>query len=187
MAQTKILLDTNTYLRLAQSIRPLLAVPFGKDDYALYIHKEIESELNKSPRLLTQFHWVEINEYRENRKKKLVLRKETQAEIELTFDFISDYQRDEKLELSRIDIYCIATALDADVLLVTDDQNMIKTCREFNVKVCSTLELMKLMLDNNFVNNDKIIEIVEYWKYEKDEPANFKKELKKYFSKLVKK
>jgi len=42
MAQTKILLDTNTYLRLAQSMHPLLGIPFGKNEFTLYIHKEIE-------------------------------------------------------------------------------------------------------------------------------------------------
>lgn len=186
MAQTKILLDTNSYLRLAQSIHPLLGIPFGKDDFTLYIHKEIESELNKSSRLQTKFNWIENEEYKQNRKKKLILKKETQEAIENTYDFIHDYQKDVNLCLSRIDIYCIATALEEDILLVTDDQNMIKTCNEYSVKVCSTLELMKLMFDNNHIDLDKVIEITGYWKYEKDEPSNFKKELIKYFGKLIK-
>ena len=48
MPQTKILLDTNTYLRLAQSIHPLLGNPCGKENYTLYIHKEIDIELKEA-------------------------------------------------------------------------------------------------------------------------------------------
>jgi len=185
MAQTKILLDTNSYLRLAQSIHPLLGIPFGKEDFALYIHSEIELELNRSPRLKTNFNWVKRDEYTINRKKRLQIPKLSKDNIENSYDYIWEFQKDSRLDLSREDIYCISTALEMNILLVTDDQNMILACKEFEVKVCSTLELLKLMFDNNHIDLDKVIEITEYWKYEKDEPANFKKELVKYFGHLL--
>jgi len=181
MAQTKILLDTNSYLRLAQSIHPLLGISFGTENFTLYIHNKIELELNRSSRLQTSFYWIEQVEYANNRKKKLVLSKVIQNSIEDTYDYIWQYQKDAKLQLSREDIYCISTALEMNILLVTDDQNMILACKEFEVKVCSTLELLKLMLDKKHIDSEKIIEIIEYWKYENDKPANFDKELDKYF------
>jgi hypothetical protein len=39
MAQTKILIDTNSYFRLAQNLHPLLKTPFGKAEYTIYAHK----------------------------------------------------------------------------------------------------------------------------------------------------
>lgn len=181
MAQTKILLDTNSYLRLAQSIHPLLGISFGTDNFTLYIHNEIELELNRSSRLKTKFSWVERAEYKANRKKKLQIPKLSKDNIENSYDYIWEFQKDAKLLLSREDIYCISTALEMNILLVTDDQNMILACKEFEVKVCSTLELLKLMLDKKHIDSEKVIEIIEYWKYENDKPANFDKELDKYF------
>ena len=49
MAQTKILFDSNAYFRLAQSIHPLLQVEFGKEDYCLYVIKELQVEYDKKP------------------------------------------------------------------------------------------------------------------------------------------
>ena len=181
MPQTKILIDTNTYLRLAQSIHPLLGNPFGKEKYTLYIHKEIETELKRSGRLQTRFYWIEQEQYINNRKKRLVISKQKQTVIEDTYEHIWQYQKDSGLSLSREDIYCIATALEENIRLVTDDQNMIKTCKEFGVRVLSTLQLLKLMLKSKRIDNTMVKQIVDYWKYENDLPANFRKELKALF------
>ena len=181
MPQTKILLDTNTYLRLAQSIHPLLGNSFGKENYTLYIHKEIDIELKRSSRLQTKFYWIEQEQYINNRKKRLVISKQKQADIEDTYEHIWQYQKDYELNLSREDIYCIATALEENVKLVTDDKNMIKTCKEFGVTVLSTLQLLRLMEDNEWIDNTTVKQIVDYWKYEKDLPADFNSDFKLLF------
>ena len=162
MRQTKLLLDTNTYLRLAQSIRPLLGREFGKEKHTLYIHNKIEIELNRSPRLQTKFSWIDGDEYTANRKKKLNISKEEKTNIETNFDFIWEFQKDIGYKLSQEDIYCIATALELEIPLVTDDQNMIKTCIEFEVNFLSTLQLLKLMFDNNLIDLSIVKQIVEY-------------------------
>jgi len=182
MPQTKILIDTNTYLRLAQSIHPLLGKPFGREKYTLYIHKEIEVELKRSSRLQTRFYWIEQEQYVNNRKKRLVISKQKQTEIEKTYEHIWQHQKDFGLSLSREDIYCIATALELSVKLVTDDQDMIKACKEFEVTVLSTLQLLKLMFVSELVDNAVVKQIIDYWKYENDLPANFKKEIKSLFN-----
>ena len=45
---TLVLLDTNTYLRLAKRIRPLLGVTFGQKKYVLTVLKDVESEVRRS-------------------------------------------------------------------------------------------------------------------------------------------
>jgi len=67
MPQSKILVDTNSYLRLAQTIRPLLFMPFGDNEYCLYILPELNDEL-ANRRLNSKFPWVDEEEYIENRK-----------------------------------------------------------------------------------------------------------------------
>ena len=63
MTQSKILIDTNAYLRLAKTIRPLLFNPFGDNGYCLYILPELNAELTNN-RLVTKFYWIEEDEYR---------------------------------------------------------------------------------------------------------------------------
>lgn len=58
MPQSKILVDSNSYFRLAKSIRPLLNVTFGDEDYCLYVLKELEKEYDRNSRLQTKFEWV---------------------------------------------------------------------------------------------------------------------------------
>ena len=67
MPQSKILVDTNSYLRLAKSIRPLLFVPFGDKEYCLYILSELNEEL-KTSKLDNKFPWTQEDEFIENRK-----------------------------------------------------------------------------------------------------------------------
>ena len=55
MAQRKLLLDSNAYLRLAQSIHPLLFVEFGEDRTCLYLTEDFEREFARSRRLGTKF------------------------------------------------------------------------------------------------------------------------------------
>lgn len=55
MAQTKILIDSNAYFRLAQSIHPLLQVEFGPETYCLYVIKDLQAEYDRNPRLRNAF------------------------------------------------------------------------------------------------------------------------------------
>ena len=48
---TQVLLDTNTYLRLAKRIRPAVGRKFGQVPYVLVILKAVEEEVHRSARL----------------------------------------------------------------------------------------------------------------------------------------
>jgi hypothetical protein len=63
MAKTRILLDSNAYLRLANSFHPLLHESFGKENYTLHLIPEFQKEFDKSPRLKNKFGWVNQPEY----------------------------------------------------------------------------------------------------------------------------
>lgn len=181
MPYTRIILDTNTYLRLGNSIKPLFGIPFGDKQYALYLHKEIQHELNRSSRIKTKFYWIEQEENIKERKKVITCSNKDKAEIEKAYDFIWAHQKDVGYDLAREDIFCIAYAYVLQITLVTDEINMIKAAKDYEIDVMNTLELMNLMLEADFIAFDKITEITEYWKYNDDLPGNFLKDFKRLF------
>lgn len=85
MPQSKILVDTNAYLRLAKTIRPLLFVPFGDNEYCLYILPELNDELG-TRKLQSKFPWVDDEEFSENRKHFPQIGKKQKKSIQQTFD-----------------------------------------------------------------------------------------------------
>jgi hypothetical protein len=58
---------------------------------------------------------------------------------------------------------------------------MIIIANEFEIKVMKTLELLKLMIDCQFIIFDKVKEITDYWRYGKDTPKYFREDCKKLF------
>jgi predicted nuclease of predicted toxin-antitoxin system len=189
MAQTKIIVDTNSYLRLAQNIHPLLCAPFGEKDYTLYMHAELNAEFRSSSRLQSKFQWACENAFVENRKRSLTLSKSHKREIEDTFEYMWDYVKEEFHEKrqkgpSRTDTIIIATAATLEIRVVTDDQDMIELAETYGVHQISSLELLKLMLDEGSIDFEKIEQVVAQWQYENDTPySNWKDEYARLFNK----
>lgn len=180
MSQSKILVDTNAYLRLAKTIHPLLFVPFGENEYCLYIIPELNNELIHH-RLLSKFPWTSEEDYQENRKLLLKLSKKQQKAIANTFDYVWDHAKSETLGTSKVDVKYIAYAIELEIPIVTDDQDMAKLAKEFDVIVMPTLQLLKIMYDAGHTNLQTINGLVEYWRYTSDNPANLNSDYKKYF------
>ncbi len=183
MPQSKILVDTNTYLRLAKTIRPLLFEPFGVQQYCLYIIPELNHELSNK-RLNNKFPWVDEIEYQENRNNFPTINKKQKSSIKQNFDFIWDHVQTSLPGPSRVDARYIAYALELEIPLITDDQDMIALAKEYDVQVMQTLELLKIMHDCEHVSLEMIKGLVEYWDYIKDIPANFKRDYRRLFGKL---
>lgn|SRR5664280_730841 len=101
MSEGRILVDSNAYFRLAQSIYPLLNVEFGDRRYCLYCLKELQDEYNKSSRLKNAFSWVNDPEYVKNRSHLLKITREENLKSEepmnsfstMCATFILVYQR----------------------------------------------------------------------------------------------
>lgn len=186
MAQTKILLDSNSYFRLARHIRPLLNQEFGGDNrFCLYVITELEREFLKNPRLQRKFHWVDEPEYRENRSRKIQVSRKQRREIDQAFDYLSNHARTEGLSVSPVDVRALAIAYVLQVRAVTDDRDMLALAEAFEIQTLKTLALMKLMLDMAHIDVKKVRQIVSYWKYDKDLPGNFREDFQEYFGPSV--
>jgi predicted nuclease of predicted toxin-antitoxin system len=181
VAQSKILVDTNAYFRLAQSIRPLLKTEFGEPPYCLYVIKELQDEYNKSPRLLNKFPWVNDPEYRDNRSHRVQFSKLERSEIEQAFDFIFDHKRTAYPTVSRVDVTVLAHAYVLGLPVVTDDTDMLALAKEFGITTLKTLDLLKLMLDSSHIDTTKVREIAGFLSYQNDRPKEFKADYKRLF------
>ncbi len=181
MPQTKILLDSNAYFRLAQSIHPLLQVEFGKEDYCLYVIKELQVEYDKSPRLKNAFSWVNDAEYRKNRACELNISKKSRREIGPVYDVMKNHATDSYPGASKVDIIALAHAYVLDIPIVTDDSDMLALAQDFNIKTLKTLELLKLMLDCCYIDMAVVRKIASYWIYEDDRPKSFSADYRKLF------
>lgn len=182
MPQSKILVDTNSYLRLAKTIRPLLFKSFGDDEYCLYTLPELNQELG-SHKLQSKFHWINEEEFADNRKHFPAIGKKQLKSIKQTFEYLWDHVQTEFLFTSKVDVLYIAYALELNVPVVTDDQDMTKLAEDFDAKVMPTLELLKIMLDCGHTNMKTIDGLCAYWRHIADMPANFKTDYKRFFSK----
>lgn len=181
MAQKKTLVDSNSYFRLAKSIHPLLFQEFGEEKYCLYVLKELDEEYGKSPRLKSKFPWVNDEEFSDNRKHYLTIGRAQKREIQDAFDYIWDYVQTENKGPSRIDTLYLAHAYVLGIILVTDDQDMIEVAKTYGIQVRSTMEVMRLMYDCGHITLAKVKEIVAYWRYVEDRPANLEKDYERLF------
>lgn len=182
MPSCNIIVDSCSYFRLAQNIRPLLKNPFGREKYCLGVIEELDKEYEKSPTLKNKFFWVSENEYRHNRKKCFSPNIRQRSEINHAFFFIREFARESQLAVSEVDIVGLAYAYVLKIPVVTDDSDMLEVAKEFEIKKYKTLELMKLMMDSGLVKMKKIRSIVSYWAYQNDTPKSFRKDFKKIFS-----
>ena len=181
MPQSKILIDSNVYFRLAQSIHPLLQVEFGKEKYCLYVIKGLQEEYEKNPRLKNKFSWVNEPEYKKNRACGLNISKKSQQEIARVHDFIKNHAKYSYPGLSKVDITALAHAYVLDIPIVTDDSDMLDLAVEFNIKTLKTLELLKLMLDCHRIDITIVRQIAAYLNYGDDKPKSFTTDYKKLF------
>jgi len=182
MKQSKILLDTCSYFRLARYFHPLLNKPFGDQNYCLFIAKELETEYKNQPRLKGKFgEWFNEPEYVNNRKKSLYLSPEEKKSYYRTLDFILDSAKDDLENISLQDIRFLSYAYALNIPLVTDDGYLIVLAKEYNIKVYNSLELLKLMLDCKRISLEDIRNTVKYWLYIRDLPKGFKKDYKRLF------
>lgn len=187
MAQTKIIVDSNSYFRLAQNIHPLLCKPFGKEQFTLYIHSDLNDELRQSPKLQYRFNWIVEPRYVENRSRSISLTLDQKTEISDTFKFMWEHVKDAFLKPlgkgpSSTDTRLVAIALVLGIRVVTDDRDMIELAKQFEVQHLTSMGLMKLMLDEKHIDDEMVDQVVEQWIYEKDTPhREWKKEFQNLF------
>jgi hypothetical protein len=177
VAQQKIIVDTNAYVRLAQSIRPLLNNPFGPDNICLYVTKAVADELSHNQRIQTVFNWVSEDEYHNNRKIMPTTSRAKSKEIVTVTQFLYDYAVREKPNdgLSWVDCNCIASSQVLEYPLVTDDKSMHMLAEHFDldITIFKTLDLLKMMRDVEHISKEKLHQIIKYLHHMQDLPCAF--------------
>lgn len=181
MPQTKILVDTCSYFRLAQNIHPLLAVAFGKAGYTLYAHEAMTQEFERAARLQTKFDWFTRRDYVENRSRPLLIGRKESKGIDTTFDFMWAHVLAEHLKPSPVDVRILATASEIGLRMISDDQDLLTMAKDYGVHADTSLELMRLMLDEKHIDMDKVRQVVGQWLYDRDTPANFAADYRRLF------
>ncbi len=182
MALVRILIDTNVYFRLAQSIHPLLKTSFGTPPNQVFITEDLEKEFKSSSRLQLKFGWFTQAEYVENRRGSLTLSNKQKKQFREDWDTILGIANQlGYVDLSKEDINGITYAVLLGISLVTDDLGMRDVAKQLGVQVMSTLELLKLMLTHSHIKLKTAKSIAGYWSAMADSPKDLKIEFKKLF------
>lgn len=181
MLACNIIVDSCAYFRLAQSIRPLLKNPFGKEKYCLGVIQELDKEYGKNPSLKHKFYWVNEDEFASNRKRCFALTTTQKSEIKHAFFFVREFARDEQIGVSEVDIKALSYAYVLKIPIVTDDDDMLVVAKEFEISTLKTLDLMKLLLDTGVVTMERIRAIAAYWIYQNDTPKSYRKDFRRIF------
>ena len=185
MAKNRILLDSNAYLRLANSFHPLLHKSFGKQSYVLYVIPEFQKEFDKNPRLKNKFGWVNQPEYVEDRKRRIRITRSQKEQVRLTYSYIWEHNISQGLGASRGDVRALAYGAVLGVPVITDDSDMTELGKVFGIEVKGLLDLLKLMYDANRIDIQEIRILLDYLQYNRDLPyPSFRKDVMKAFKGL---
>ena len=182
MTACNIIVDSCSYFRLAQSIKPLLKISFGKKKHCLGVIEELNKEYEKNPTLKHKFFWVTQKEYADNRKNCFTPTRTQRSEIKHAFFFIREFSRENQFSVSEVDIVALSYAYVLKVAIVTDDSDMLEVAKEFCIPTYKTLEILKLMMDNKLITLKHIRAVASYWVYLNDAPKSYRKDFKRIFS-----
>ncbi len=165
---TLVLLDTNTYLRLAKRIRPLLGVKFGQKDYVLTVLKDVEDEVRRNRSLRFKFPWFDDEDFgteRDAAQVRLTVAEKTalnNARSVLRGHVLSEvdkYTTGGRQPPSDTDCRVLAFGQVRDAVVVTDDLGMHLLADDFDLSIWHGWQLLSKMKAAKKVGNDLIRDI----------------------------
>ena len=165
---TLVLLDTNTYLRLAKRIRPLLGVRFGQKDYVLTVLKDVEDEVRRNRTLRFRFPWFDDEAFgteRDAAQIRLTAAEKTaldNARSVLRGHVLADldrYTTGGRQPPSDTDCRVLAFGQVRDAIVVTDDLGMHLLAADFELAIWHGWELLSKMKAAKKVDDDLIRDI----------------------------
>ena len=124
---------------------------------------------------------VTESEYQSNRSKRLTFSKAQKKERETAYEFMWDYVQTDLPGPSRIDVTVLSYAYLLGIPVVTDDRDMSALAEVFGVVVWKTLDLLKLMLDCEYIDMVRVRGVVGYWGYIADYPKDFPLDYRRLF------
>lgn len=167
---TEVLLDTNTYLRLAKRIRPAVGRQFGQVPYVVVILKAVEDEVHRSPRLKFHNPWFDEPEFAQERLAKVKrLSADDRSAMTLVQDVllgmvqmeVDKYTSHGRHPPSATDCWLLAYAQVKNAVVVTDDLGMHTLASEAGLKVWHGFELLAKLKTAKVVDNELISEIYD--------------------------
>jgi len=167
---TLVLLDTNTYLRLAKRVRPAVGRHFGQKDYVLTVLKAVEDEVHRNPRLKSRYPWFDEAEFANERLAKQVRlapeEKQTVQAVQsvLRAAVLEDAERfssNGRSPPGSTDCWLLAFGQVRPAIVVTDDLGMHDLAKSFDIKVWHGYELLDKLRSAKVVDADLIREIYD--------------------------
>jgi predicted nucleic acid-binding protein len=167
---TLVLLDTNTYLRLAKRVRPAVGVQFGQKDYVLTILKAVEDEVHRNPRLKSRYPWFDDPEFADERMAKQVrLSADEKEEIEIVQGILRGTALQEAERFTSggrsppgdTDCWLLAFGQVREAIVVTDDLGMHELAQDFDIKIWHGYELLDKLRSAKVVDANLIRDIYE--------------------------
>jgi hypothetical protein len=190
---TEVLLDTNTYLRLAKRIRPAVGRQFGQVPYVLVILKVVEDEVHQSSKLRFNNPWFDKPEFAQERLAKQVrLSAADKAQIELVKGVLlgivqldlEKYTSHKRSPPGRADCWLLAYGQVKDAIVATDDLGMHTLAAEAGLKVWHGYELLAKLKTAKVVDNDKVREIYEALEANGDLTATWRQAKHEQFARI---
>lgn len=167
---TEVLLDTNTYLRLAKRIRPAVGRRFGQVPYEVVILKAVEDEVHRSPRLKFRNPWFDEPEFAQERlAKHRRLSPDDKSEMTLVQGMLlgmvqmeaDKYTSHGRQPPGATDCWLLAYAQVKGAVVVTDDLGMHTLAAEAELRVWHGFELLAKLKTAKVVGDDLVREIYD--------------------------
>lgn len=177
-----VLLDTNSYLRLAKRVRPAIGVQFGQLDYVLTVHKTTEDEVHRSPRLRFLFPWFDEEEHASERMgKQIRLSAVERAQVEAAQSVLRAPVLEDPLKFmvgkrqppSESDCFLLAVGQVKSAIVVTDDLGMHDLAIEFALSVWHGWELLHKLFSAGIVDRVLVQEIYTALEDNRDLPETW--------------
>jgi len=166
---TLVLLDTNAYLRLAKRVRPLLGKKFGQKDYVLTILRDVEDEVQRSPRLRHDYPWFDMATLaterlaqtpRLNAEEKDILDAAASVLHGLVQMEPGRFMTQRRSPPSYTDCRVLAFGQIRSAIVVTDDLGMHELANMVGIQdIWHGPELLKKMLSAKFIDNELVRDI----------------------------
>ena len=167
---TEVLLDTNTYLRLAKRIRPAVGRRFGQVPYVVVILKAVAEEVHRNPKLQFKNPWFDEPEFAQERiakqtrlsaaeKQDMKLVQEVlMGTVQLDIDKYTSHGRSPP---GATDCWLLAYGQVKGAIVATDDLGMHTLATEVGLKVWHGFELLAKLKSAKVASNELVRDIYD--------------------------
>lgn len=190
---TEVLLDTNTYLRLAKRIRPAVGRQFGQVPYVVVILKAVEDEVHRNPKLQFKNPWFDAPEFAQERMaKQKRLTTAEKDDMRLVQDVllgtvqldIDKYTSHGRSPPGATDCWLLAYGQVKSAIVVTDDLGMHTLAGEAGLRVWHGFELLAKLKTARVVDNDLVREIYDALERNSDMTETWRKAKHNEFARI---